>query len=329
MELKLPNNKKFIFTIIDDTDDAFCEQIKPVYDIIYENGLKTTKTVWVYPVRDHNLSKGHCLQDINYRDFIIDIKNKGFEIALHNVGSGIYFRNEILEGLDYFKEIIGHYPKIHVNRSYNPDNIYCGEKRFSFPFNYLLRIIYSSYSDFSGEIPESKHFWGDVHKRIIKYSRNYEIDSINTLKYNPYMPYKDDKYEKFSNEWFSSSFAPNQWIFNKMVTKESVDKLEEEGGVCILYTHLGYYNKHGKVDQGFKEMVSYIGKKNNGLFIPVSEVLEILNKNKIHNGVPAYIPKLKKFKIEFLSLFTRMKYRYINKIDDYHFKKSGTYNDIL
>ena len=76
-------------------------------------------------------------------------------------------------------------------------------------------------------------------------------------------------------------------------------------------------------------MVSYIGKKNSGLFIPVSEVLEILNKNKIHNRIPTYIPKLKKFKIEFLSLFTRMKYRYINKIDDYHFKKSETYNDIL
>ena len=59
----------------------------------------------------------------------------------------------------------------------------------------------------------------------------------------------------------SSTFAPNQWMFNHIVTKESIDRLENEGGVCILYTHLGYYHKNGKVDEGFKKMISYIGKK--------------------------------------------------------------------
>ena len=60
-KIKFPNGKKFIFTIVDDTDDAFCDKIKPVYDILYKNGLRTTKTVWVKPVRDSKFSKGDSL----------------------------------------------------------------------------------------------------------------------------------------------------------------------------------------------------------------------------------------------------------------------------
>ena len=61
--IQLPENKKFAFTIIDDTDDAFCNNIVPIYDILYENKLKTTKTVWVYPPRDISESKGVSLQN--------------------------------------------------------------------------------------------------------------------------------------------------------------------------------------------------------------------------------------------------------------------------
>ena len=142
--LKLPKNKKFIFTIIDDTDDSFCPKINEVYDILYKNGLKTTKTVWVYPVRDIDKSKGECLQNKDYKNFVLDIKNKGFEIGLHNVGSGEYHREEIIRGLDEYEKILGKKPSVHVNHSYNPDNIYCGPKRFSFPFNAFYRCFLSS-----------------------------------------------------------------------------------------------------------------------------------------------------------------------------------------
>jgi len=326
--LKLPNNKKFIFTIIDDTDDSFCPQIEEVYDVLYKNGLRTTKTLWVYPVRDPERSKGECLQDEGYKKFVLNLKKKGFELGLHNVGSGDYKREEIIKGLTEYEEILGEKPNIHVNHSYNPDNIYCGPKRFSFPFNIIVKYLYSNYSNFSGEIKNSKNYWGDIHKRIIKYSRNYEIDDINTIKHNPYMPYKDKKYDEHCNYWFSSTFAPNQWMFNHIVTKESINKLEKEGGICILYTHLGYYHKNGKVDQGFKEMISYIGKKETGLFLPVSDVMVILMEEKNKKKTSKYLPFFTKTILEFNSLKTRIKYRYFKKIDDYHFKKSNLYNEI-
>ena len=320
-----PNNKKFIFTIIDDTDDAFADNIKKVYDVLYENNIITTKTVWVYPLRDIERSKGESLQNINYKKFIIDIRNKGFEIALHNVGSGEYFRDEIISGLNDFNSTIGYFPNLHINHSYNPDNIYCGSKRFSFPFNYIVKYLYSKYDSFDGEVFGSKHFWGDYHKKYITYSRNYEIDDLNTLKLNPYMPYLDKNYSQYSNYWFSSTFTPNQWVFNRIVSEKSIDKLEYEGGVCILYTHLGYYVKDGKVNEGFSKMMKYIGRKKTGLYIPVSNVLDLLSQRNKTNNKSEYIPTIYKKYLEFHSLKTRIKYRYINKIDDYHFKKSGDY----
>ncbi len=41
-----PGNREFAFSVIDDTDDARLENIVPLYDLLTELGLRTTKTVW-------------------------------------------------------------------------------------------------------------------------------------------------------------------------------------------------------------------------------------------------------------------------------------------
>lgn len=321
-KMDFQEDKKFIFTIFDDTDDAFYESVKPIYDLLNDNGLKTTKSIWVYPVKDVEESKGHSLKDDIYKQFIIDLKNNGFEIALHGVGSGGYKRREIKNGIEEFKNEIGYYPKIHVNHSYNLDNIYCGSKRFSFPFNYLVKKLYSKYDNFLGDVLSSEYFWGDIHKNKILYSRNYEIDDINTFKKNNYMPYIDSKYDKYANYWFSSTFAPNPWIYKRLINKQSIDRLDKENGVCVLYTHLGYYFKNGKIDSHFKQTIEYLGKKRNVLFLTVSETLDLLLKKTKGQHIPFWFKKY----IELHSLKTRIKYRYLIKQDDFHFKQSKIYN---
>ena len=42
-----PNNKKFAFTIFDDTDGANLKDNQLVYDYLNELNFKTTKSVWV------------------------------------------------------------------------------------------------------------------------------------------------------------------------------------------------------------------------------------------------------------------------------------------
>lgn len=324
----LPKGKKFIFTIIDDTDDSYTQNIKPIYDLLYKNNLRTTKTVWVKKVRDLGISKGDSLENKKYRDFVKELKRKKFEIGLHNVGSGSFNRNEIKEGLEQFKNIIGEYPSIHVNHSYNPDNIYSGSNRFSFPLNIFIKIFYSKYNKFYGDDKSSEHFWGDLHKKHVKYSRNYEIDDINVLKANPYIPYLDKVYDKYANYWYSSTFAPNQLVFNKLINKESIDRLKKEGGVCILYTHLGYFYKNGAIDKKFKETIELLGKDKEGLYVTVTETLDLLKKYKKQNSINDYIPLYYKKFLELKSIITRIKYRFFVKIDDFHFKKTNEYKEI-
>lgn len=320
--MDFPNNKKFAFTIIDDTDDAFLENIQPIYDFLFEKGLRTTKTVWVYPVRDHETSKGDSLQRLEYLEYIKLLKRRGFEIALHNVGSGAFQRNEIIQGLNDYKDLLGEFPKIHINHSYNPDNIYSGEKRFVNFLRPIIRRIYPQYADkFAGEIEGSEYFWGDYHKSIIKYNRNYEFDQLNIIKKNPEIPYKDTSFDKYSNYWFSAAFAPNQWVFNHIVNKKSIDNLEKESGVCILYTHFGYYMYEGnKIDPGFKDRINYLSSKN-GWFVPVSEILDFLLEQKEIRNSPEYIKYYRKALLSISHLFTRIKYRKFIKIDDYYFKQ--------
>ena len=44
--MKWPEQRKFAFTIVDDTDKATVENVKPVYDFLAESGIRTTKTAW-------------------------------------------------------------------------------------------------------------------------------------------------------------------------------------------------------------------------------------------------------------------------------------------
>jgi len=313
----LPANKRFAFTIVDDTDDTFLENIRPVYDFLTEQRVFITKTVWVYPPRDA-ASRGDSLQNREYLNYVLDLKRRGFEIALHNVGSGHYTRAEILAGLEEYRDLLGEYPKIHINHSYNPDNIYSGNKRFGFPFNRILRVLYPRYRDFSGEEEGSPYFWGDAHKRIIRFNRNYEFDEINLLKVNPESPYRDRRYLRYSNYWFSAAFAPNPWCFDRLFTRPAIDRLEREGGICIAYTHLGYYTRTGELDRGFVEAIRYLVSKGTGLFVPVSDLLELLLKAR---GSDCYLGPARKLKLEFLHLLTRAKYRYVRRIDDRAFNR--------
>lgn len=313
---------QFYYTIVDDTDDSTLENTKPIYDFLFEKGIKITKTVWVYPPRDEH-SKGDSLQRPEYLNFIKELKDRGFEIGLHNVGSGNYKRSEILAGLEEFKEKLGDYPKIHINHSYNQDSIYGGFKRFNWPFNFLVKRMYPQYAGvFQGETEGSDYFWGDVHKKIIRFSRNHEFSGLNTAKHDKYMPYTDPKRSKYSNYWFSATFAPNQWVFNHVVTPQKIDKLEKQGGIGIVYTHLGYFMRDGKIDRGFKDRIEYLANKKNGSFIPVSEILDTIVQDRIQKGELPYpvLPWWQKSRMEFQHLLTRLLFRKIVKLDDYSFK---------
>ena len=81
--------KDFAFTIIDATDNATLARIRPIYELLSELGLRTTKTVWVYPAPESKCwGDADTLEDPTYRAYILDLQTLGFEIALHGVHGG-------------------------------------------------------------------------------------------------------------------------------------------------------------------------------------------------------------------------------------------------
>ncbi len=300
-----PNGKKFAFTIVDDTDNSMLFNIKPVYDYLIKKGFRTTKTVWVYPPRD-NFS-GQSLQDEDYRKFIYDIKDKGFEIALHNVGSGEFKRKEILAGINEFHEIMGFYPKMQINHASNPDNIYWGVERYGQPLRGIMKLFYRDKRNYFGTDLSSEHFWGDIFKRHFKYARNHTFNGINTLRYDPKMPYRVKNKDEYSNYWFSSSDGHTVKEFNNLVQPENILRLENEGGLCIVYTHFasGFTDKSGSLNSVFKKNIDFLANKK-GWFAPVSEILDYLNENKTQQNKDSFVNNKYLCRLDFLWLLNRV-----------------------
>ncbi|MEK6246653.1 MAG: hypothetical protein N2C12_00645, partial [Planctomycetales bacterium] len=130
-----PDGKQFAFTIVDDTDNGTVQNLAPVYELLTELGFRSTKTVW--PL-DGIAGGGHSLEDLAYREFIVELSRLGFEIALHGVQNGDAPRERIELGLDRFSQWIGSYPRIHCNHDHNRDNLYWDTSRIR---SRMLRLI--------------------------------------------------------------------------------------------------------------------------------------------------------------------------------------------
>ncbi len=271
--MKWPDNKQFAFTIVDDTDNSTVDNIQPVYELLEKLNLKTTKTVWVYPSRDR--FKGECLSDSHYSAFVLDLQSKGFEIASHGVGSGSFSSTEIATGFDIYRKILGKYPAMHINHAQNPDNLYWGFRAGSKLLQKYARWRIPN-EKYYGDVKESGHFWGDFAKKNIKYMRSRVFREINTLKMDPRMPYRDRDKEACSNFWFSSSDGSNVKNFSRLLTKQNVDSLEKEGGLCIVYTHFASgFVSNGVLDADFREKMTYLASRN-GWFVPAGKILDYL-----------------------------------------------------
>jgi hypothetical protein len=210
---RFPQNNKFAFAIHDDTDLSTVETVRPIYRLLEEIGMCTTKSVWPLASVPDGRHGGASLQDPEYLSFILELRDKGFEIALHGVRNHHATRDLVEKGLQEFHRLIGYDPRIHVNHSCNLDNIYWGEARFN-RLRRLYRLVSAVRSGrpFEGHSPESPHFWGDLCRDRIDYVRNFVFREVNLDRVNPTMPYRDPL-RPFVKYWFSSCYGPDATTF--------------------------------------------------------------------------------------------------------------------
>lgn len=275
--MTFPEGKKFAFTIFDDTDHATVDNVKPIYELLLDLGIITTKSVWVFPINDERnpYYQSQTLSDPDYLNFIRWLVANRFEIAFHNASMGSSAREQTIAAIERFRELLGFYPNIHANHWMNRENLYWGQDRIDFPiFKFIMKLKRRS-AYFVGHKPDSPFFWGDICQQYITYVRNFVFREINLLRVNPTMPYLDPK-RPYVKYWFSSSEGGSVKSFNRLICPRNQERLEEEGGVCIVYTHFANgFTEKGKVNDETRKLLWQLSRRN-GWFVPVSELLDYL-----------------------------------------------------
>ena len=333
-----PYGKSFAFTIIDDTDRSTLETCRPVYDFLISTGLRTTKTVWVREARTKNDEDdyGDTTERGEYLAYLKELQKLGFEIALHNVSSDDNSREDIISGIEKFKEHFGDYPSINVMHDENKENIYFDA---FLEYGYISRPFYTKYLSaiyewyihrkkirdrwtggkrFFGEDESSPYFWGDICKEKVRYVRSYiNYPELNTLKCNPDIPYHERE-KPYVNYWFDGSNGEDCEHFNRLLSLENINQLVDQGGCAIVYTHFGrgFVTREDdgqyRLDDETKHVLQTVSILD-GWFVPVSEMLDRLRVTrnvKVFGGKELLVANLNDAPVDGLTLNTKSSNRY-------------------
>lgn len=272
-----PEGKKFAFTIFDDTDHASLEKLRCVYDMLAQLGFRTTKSVW--PLKGNLVPRigGATCQDPEYFSWVKGLQERGFEVGFHNATYHTSDRGFTEKGLAAFREMFGHDPKTFANHAYCEEIIYFGQWRLSGLARLAYRLATRSKNDgiSRGHLENDPLFWGDLCRDHVGYARNFVFSDINTLKACPQMPYHDPD-RPYVNMWFASSEGNVASSFVRTISEENQDRLEAEGGACIMYTHLASgFGQGNEVDPDFKRLMTRLSRKD-GWFVPVGVLLDYI-----------------------------------------------------
>jgi hypothetical protein len=273
MSVRWPDGKRFAFSIFDDPDAQSLAGGRAVYSFLADLGFRTTRGVWPLGTTREVNSPGETCANPAYLAHNLELQKLGFEIGYHNATPHSSVRDETRQALDLFKSYFGHDPRAMANH-YNREAIYWGPARLSG----FARTLYSASlsknnSRFRGEVASEPEFWGDLCRERIEYCRNFVYADINTLDVCPWMPYHDPLRPLVRN-WYSAADGANVKSYLRMLSAPNQDRLEEEGGACILYTHFGHgFVEDGKLDPRFSDLMTRLSRKN-GWFVPVSTLLD-------------------------------------------------------
>jgi hypothetical protein len=274
--VRWPDNRAFAFTIFDDPDGQTADAGERVYGFLGDLGFRTTRGVWPGAPRRAPNSGGETCDNVRYRRHTLALQRAGFEVGYHNTTRHSSTRPETEQGLDTFREYFGHDPVAMANH-YNAEAIYWGPARLATPMRHVYNISTAGRTArrHFGECEGSEVFWGDLCRERIRYCRNFVYRQINTLAVCPWMPYHDPL-KPFVKAWYASSEGSYCASFVDTLSERNQDRLEAEGGACIMYAHFGHGFVHrDTIDRRFRELMMRLSRKN-GWFVPVSTLLDHL-----------------------------------------------------
>ncbi|NLL15012.1 MAG: hypothetical protein GX267_16540 [Fibrobacter sp.] len=273
----LPGSYMAAVSITDDPDDSSFPKLKAVYDFLMETDFPVTRAMWVYPKTEYsgtppikNDPTAPLLNDPECLQYCKKLHSKGFEICLHGASSGNNDRKRTLDALNFLEEHFEPSP-IFICHSKNAENLYWDANTANSPVEKMLLQLYTKNRCF-GEIPDSRYFWGDICREKINYIRLYRTRSLNTLAFNPSMPYHDFS-KPFVNYWFSAT----KGYIPKLLSEKNLDELCSENGAGILYQYMHkYVNDDLAIPKQLREAMERVAADGRILKKPASFILNRL-----------------------------------------------------
>ena len=287
--IEWPGGRAFAFTVFDDTDNATVQNVGPVYDLLDDLGVRTTKSVWAMAGGGVPDIGGPTCDVPAYRDWTLRLQAAGFEIGSHGATPSTSPREVVARSLARFRDIFGHDPDALANHAECRESIYWGEDRVggTSRLAYNLMTGFRRRGVFRGHREGDPLFWGDMCRQRIRYVRNFTYPGVNTLAACPVMPYYDPD-RPYVQAWFASSEGANVTAFNRCLSEAEQDGLEAAGGACIMYTHFasGFWSQ-GELNRRFRELMGRLASKN-GWFVPVTTLLDyVVEKRGLSVLTPA------------------------------------------
>lgn len=275
--IEWPAGYRAALTVFDDTDLETLDNGPVVYERLTQLGLFVTKSVWPLAATRPQFLGGSTCADPDYLAWVKGLQREGHEIGYHNATDHPSTRGETIEALDLFEEHFGCSPRVGADHAGNIEALYWGPRRLTGPFamaySVAQKVLRPNRPSFEGEVPDSPYFWGDVCRERVTYWRNFCFDEVNLLRVSPVMPYHDPRRD-YVNYWFTSSDGSTRDRFLRYLTVESLDRLEADGGLCVMYTHFGSdFAIDGVLDPTFDEAVGRLAER--AIWVaPVSTVLD-------------------------------------------------------
>jgi hypothetical protein len=273
-----PDGKRFAFTVCDDSDSGTLENLAPVYAFLEDYGFRTVRSCWAMRGDPHRGKySGDTLDDADYRDWLVNLQSKGFEIGWHGATWQSSERAQVALALERFAQTFHQNPTVASNHTGLHEAMYWGIHRLSGWRRSLYNLLtcYRNSRQFVGHAEGGRYFWGDLCRQKIKYYRNFVFQGINTLKACPFMPYHDAT-KPYVNYWFASSNGRDADAFTRCISEANQDRLEAEGGACIMYTHfsIGFHDGRS-LNPKFERLMKRLAAKN-GWFVPAATLLDHL-----------------------------------------------------
>ena len=285
MDAPFPGGKRFAFTILDDADGAPAAAVTPVYRLLHELGMRTTRAVW--PPAAPGGGPAETQEDADALELAHWLRERGFELAWHGAAADSSERARTEAGLERFREHFGAYPRIHAPHPMGRENLYWGPERVDQPLlkAVLQRALPTPAGYYAGHVESSPFWWGDLCAAHVPYVRNLAFDEVNLARVNPSMPYHDPA-RPLVRWWFSCSAADDRDEFAELLRPDRQERLEREGGWCIVATRLGKgFARGGEVDRLVRRRLESLAARG-GWFVPVGELLDNLRARRGDDALP-------------------------------------------